>query len=272
MYPVLFNLFGRFPVHAWGVLLMLGFVLAAWRAAKNARRYSIAPEDVWDISFLGLLGGVIGARLAYVGLNLTTMQETGEPGFLSQPAAIFAVWQGGMTFYGGLIGGILAGALACRFKKVNVGDMADLAAVSFPIGYGLGRVGCLLNGCCYGGLCTLPWAVRFHVGDSLTPPSHPAQAYSALIAVVMYLLLLPIERARKFRGQVMLAFIFLYGLYRFLVEYVREGATAHTTSFLHLTQGQVFSLFLSLVAAIAYAALAARRGGDGRQVTAAPAA
>jgi phosphatidylglycerol:prolipoprotein diacylglycerol transferase len=258
MYPVLFQV-GKFPVHAWGVLLMAGFLLAAWRAAKNAHRYAIAPEDVWDISLLGLLGGVIGARLAYVGLNLTTMQEGGGPGFLHQPGAIFAVWQGGMTFYGGLFGGILAGILACRLKKVNVGDMADLAAMSFPLGYALGRIGCLLNGCCYGGVCELPWAVRFHRGDgTLTVPSHPAQLYSALIAVAMYALLLPIERGRKFRGQVMLAYIVLYGIYRFIIEFVREGVTAQTTSILHLTQGQVFSLLMSLVAAIAYLVLLGR--------------
>lgn len=252
MHPVLFHL-GRFPVHAWGVLLMAGFLLAGWRAAKNGFRYKIAPEDVWDIALLGLLGGVIGARLAYVGLNLVTMQEGGGPGFLYQPQMIFAVWEGGMTFYGGLAGGILAGVIACRLKKINVGDMADLAAMSFPLGYCLGRIGCLLNGCCYGGVCELPWAVRFERPDgSFTPPSHPAQLYSALIAILMYAALLPIERGRKFRGQVMLAYVFLYGLYRFCMEFVREGATAHVTGIFHLTQGQIASLILSLVSAVIY--------------------
>lgn len=255
MLPELFRV-GSFPVHSWGVLLMLGFLLAAWRAAKNAGRYKIAPEDVWDISLLGLFGGIIGGRLAFVLLNL--FPHNGQPGyFVQHPGEIIAIWTGGMTFYGGMFGGILGGVIGCRLKKVNVGDMADLAAVSFPLGYLLGRVGCFLNGCCYGGETSLPWATRFHVHgpngqDLLTPPSHPAQIYSALIAIGMYLALLPIERGRRFRGQVMWAYIFLYGIYRFFIEFVREGVTAEQSGIAHLTQGQVASLVFALVAAVVY--------------------
>ena len=252
MLPVLFHI-GTFPVHSWGVLLMAGFLLAAWRAAANGHRYHISKEAVWDIALLGLLGGVIGARLAFVGLNWLRY-------FQFHPAEIFAVWTGGMTFYGGLGGGILAGVLACRSKGVRVSDMADLAAMSFPLGYCLGRIGCLLNGCCYGGACDLPWAVRFHTdGGGLTVPSHPAQLYSAIIALFMYAALLPIERTRRFRGQVMLAYVFLYGVYRFGIEFVREGVTAETTTLFHLTQGQIASLLLSFVAAIWYAILLRRQ-------------
>lgn len=256
MLPILFHV-GPFPVRAWGLLLMLGFLLATWRAGKNAARYKIAKEDVWDIALVGLLGGVIGARLAFVGLN------TGY--FLAHPGEIPALWAGGMTFYGGLGGGILAGVLACRAKNINIGDMSDLAAVSFPLGYCLGRIGCLLNGCCYGGLCDLPWATRFHLQDgSLTAPSHPAQLYSALAAVAMYALLLPLEKTRRFRGQVMLAFVFLYGVYRFVIEFVREGVTADVTSVAHLTQGQVASLLLAVFAALAYAVLLQKATRQGK--------
>lgn len=253
MYPELFHI-GSFPVHSWGVLLMIGFLHAAWRAARNAHRYNIVPEDVWDVALLGLFGGVLGARLAYVGLN--------GPYFAAHPGEIFALWTGGMTFYGGLFGGIAAGVLVCRFKKMTVSDMADLAAVSFPIGYFWGRVGCFLNGCCYGAACTIPWlAVEFHLpGGGKTVPSHPAQLYSAFISLLIYLALLPLERTRAFRGQIILAYTFLYGVYRFLVEFVREGATAETTALAGLTQGQLASLALSLIAAVIYAVLWAKRG------------
>jgi len=248
--PVLFKI-GSFPVHSWGLLLMAGFLLASWRAAKYGPRYGFAREDVWDVALIGLFGGVVGARLAFVALN--------SHYFLLHPAEIVAIWTGGMTFYGGLGGGILAGVLACRAKGMNVADMADLAAVSFPLGYFLGRIGCFLNGCCFGGVCDLPWAVQFHKPDgSLTPPSHPAQLYSAFISVFIYLALLPLERHRKFRGQVMLAYIFLYGIYRFFIEFVREGVTADPSGIGALTQGQVASLLLSFGAAVAYAFLAWR--------------
>jgi phosphatidylglycerol:prolipoprotein diacylglycerol transferase len=223
---------------------MVGFLLAAYRAARNAGRYRIAPEDVWDIALIGLFGGVVGARLFWVAQNLPSMHD---------PLEVFKVWTGGMTFYGGLFGGIIAGVLACRQKKVNVADMADLAGAAFPIGYFFGRIGCFLNGCCYGAACDLPWAMRFHLPDgSLTPPSHPAQLYSAGAAVLMFLILLAVEKHRKFPGQVMLAFVGLYGVYRFFVEFVREGATADLSGIAHLTVGQVASLLIAVVTAIWY--------------------
>lgn len=258
MLPVLFKV-GNFPVHSWGLLLMLGFLLATWRAAKNGYRYKIEPEAALDVALWGLFGGVIGARLVYVAL---TWKD-----FAGNPLSLFAIWQGGMTFYGGLFGGILAGVLACRVRKVNVGDMADLAAVSFPIGYALGRVGCFLNGCCYGGHCDIPWlATRFHLPNGqLTEPSHPAQLYSAAAGVAMFLILAQMEKSgRLFRGQLMLVFVFLYSIYRFAIEFVREGVTAQATTIAHLTQAQVASLIFALVVAGWWMLLArrARRGGD----------
>ncbi len=256
MLPVLFKI-GPYPVHSWGLLLMLGFLLAAGRAAHNARRYQFTREDVWDVALFGLLGGVLGGRIGFVIQNLSF--------YAHNAGKILALWDGGMTFYGGMAGGILAGVLVCRAKKMNVADMADLAAVSFPLGYMLGRIGCFLNGCCYGGACDLPWAVRFHTEGGLTVPSHPAQLYSAFISLGIYFALLPIERARKFRGQVMFAYLFLYGIYRFLIEFVREGATADVTNFLHLTLGQIVSLALSAFAAFLWVQASRRavRGDNG---------
>lgn len=251
MLPVLFKV-GNFPVHAWGLLLMAGFLLATWRAAKNGKRYEISPEDVWDIALIGLFGGIVGARLLYVALTWND--------YATNPLNVFALWNGGMTSFGGFVGGILAGVLACRFKKVNAWDMADLAAVSFPIGYFFGRIGCFLNGCCYGGVCDLPWAVRFHIKDAsgmdiLTAPSHPAQLYAAIASVVMFAILLPLERRRAFRGQVILAFLILYSIYRFLVEFVREGTTADSSGILNLTEAQVACIVIAIISGIVYGAL-----------------
>jgi phosphatidylglycerol:prolipoprotein diacylglycerol transferase len=258
--PVLFKI-GPYPVHAWGLLLMVGFLLAAWRAARNSDRlYRIPGEYLWDVSLWGLFGGIVGARLAYVLQNI--------PEFARQPLDIFAIWTGGMTFYGGLVGGVLAGALVCRAHKISIADTADLAALSFPIGYFFGRLGCFLNGCCYGGVCPVPPGVRFHTAEGLTPPSHPAQLYAAAAAVLMYLILRRLEPHRRFPGQLMLGFLFLYGLYRFLVEFVRAGATAETTALLGLTTGQIASLVLMIIAGLVFA-LGLRRGSGGQVVAAA---
>ncbi|MBC8103275.1 MAG: prolipoprotein diacylglyceryl transferase [Cytophagales bacterium] len=255
MRPILFNI-GPFPVHAWGVLLMIGFLLGGWRAARNAPRYGFKPEDVWDVSLFGLLGGVVGGRIGFV---------VQEPRFWERLPDMLRIWDGGMAFYGGLLGGILAGVLTCRAKGMRVADMADLAAPSLALGYLFGRIGCFLNGCCYGGSCDLPWAVRFpdeHFAGGLTPPSHPAQLYSALAGLLIFLLLLPLENRRQFRGQIMYVFLFLYGLYRFAIEIVRAGASSDSAiTNLPITDAQAFSLLLSFVAAGLYLVFARRGGG-----------
>lgn len=166
-----------------------------------------------------------------------------------------------MTFYGGLGGGVLAGVLICRVRGIRIADMADLAALAFPIGYALGRVGCFLNGCCYGGACDLPWAVRFHdptLPGGLTPPSHPAQLYSALISIGIYFLLAGMEPRRRFAGQLMFTYLFLYGVYRFGIEFVRAGVTSDRSGLLGLTHGQIASALLALVGLALYVAAARR--------------
>jgi len=269
MYPVLFTI-GRFPVHSWGVMLMLGFALALWRCVRNRDRYGLSYEAILDVAVFGLIGGVIGGRLVYVALNWGPhLDSLGQPvnyWFSNHLADIPAVWNGGMTSFGGFGGGLIAGILACRARKVNVGDMCDLMAVSFPIGYGIGRIGCFLNGCCYGDECTLPWAVKFKWDDQVYRWSHPAQLYSVAAAIVMYLLLLPLERGRKFRGQLMLAFLAMYGIYRFLIEFVREGATGSKTAILGMTQAQIASLIISVVCLAFYAYLASRSRVEPRAV------
>ena len=263
MLPTLLE-YGPLKIHSWGVLLMLGFLLGTWRAVRNAHRYKIDTQDVWDVGLWGLLGGVIGARLAFVLLNVGY--------FRLHPAEILHIWTGGMTFYGGLAGGVLAGVLLCRARGIRVGDMADLIAPSFAIGYALGRVGCFLNGCCYGGLCEPPLGMRFHQPEGgLTPPSHPAQLYAAVAGLLMYFVLTRLEPHRRFPGQLMLVFVGLYGVYRFLVEFVREGVTAETTRLLGLTQGQIASFVLVLFVAALYG-LASRRGSRSATPKATPSA
>ena len=239
MMPVLFKI-GSLPIHSWGLLLMIGFIAGTLRAAKNAGRYKFQAEDVWDVALWSLVGGIIGARLVFVLLNIHK--------YMADPAAIIAVWSGGMTFYGGLFGGLLAGGIACRKKGMNLADFGDLAALSLPIGYAFGRIGCFLNGCCYGGVCDAPWGVDFHWDDGIVRHSHPAQLYAVAASILTYFLLLPFEKNRKFRGQVLLAYIVFYSIYRFFIEFVRVGATADL-GYGGLTQAQIASLIFAAFAA-----------------------
>jgi phosphatidylglycerol:prolipoprotein diacylglycerol transferase len=250
MLPVLFTI-GSFKLHTWGLLLLIGFFVAVSRAARMAPRYGFTRDALWDCSLIGLLGGVIGGRLAYVAQNI--------PYFTGHPGEILAVWTGGMTSFGGFLGGIAAGLLAARKRGMNVADAADLAAPSLAIGYFFGRIGCLLNGCCYGRACALPWAIHFHPdGQGDTGAVHPTQLYSALAAAVIFVVLRFLEPRRAFKGQLILVFAILYGIYRFVVEFWREGATAEI-ALAHLTSGQLASLAVSLIATGLYLVLARRR-------------
>ncbi len=221
MRPILFHI-GSFPLRSWGLLLMIAFLMGAWRASKAAPRYGIKTDDLWDASLAGLFGGVLGGRLGYV------VQNPGE--YLSNPREILNFMSGGMTSFGGLIGGVAAGLAVCKKRGMNVWDAADVAAPSLAIGWFFGRLGCLLNGCCYGHKCDVAWKMNFYP-DSHTQiiGVHPTQIYEAIGMVIAYAVLVALEKKRAFRGQIFAVFLGLYGLSRFIVEIAAAVAEAETS-------------------------------------------
>ncbi len=238
MRPVLFHI-GSFPLRSWGFLLMIAFLMAMWRATKTAPRYGIKSEDYGDAAMWGLLGGVLGGRLAYVFLNLKS--------YLSHPQDIFAVWQGGMTSFGGLIGGVWLGITVCKKKGMDVWDALDIAAPSLAIGMFFGRLGCLFNGCCYGHTCTLPWAMNFYPEhESARLSAHPTQIYEMIGVAIAFAAMVALEKRRAFRGQIICAFMVLYGIVRFVVEIWREQSGVESVK-AGLSTGQWASLLVSLV-------------------------
>ena len=242
MYPVLFHV-GTFKLHTWGLMLLIGFTLAVLRAVKAAPRYGFDPAVIWDCSLIGLFGGVLGGRLAFV------IQEWGAY-FSHHPSEILMIWTGGMTSYGGIVGGLGAGIWAAKKRGMDVGDAADLAAVSFPIGYFFGRLGCFFNGCCYGTRCDAPWAITFHdEGGTLHDHVHPTQLYAVLAAALIYMILSALEKRPRlrFRGELLPIFAMLYGIYRFIVEIWRaqDGPQSFKAG---LSTGQWASLAALIVA------------------------
>lgn len=251
MLPILFHI-GSFPLRSWGLLLMIAFLMGAWRASKAAPRYGIKVEDYWDASLAGLFGGVLGGRLGYVLQNLSTYLEDPKKAIFS----IAAVWQGGMTSFGGLLGGIAVGLYVCKKKGMNLWDAIDLGAPSLAIGMFFGRIGCLLNGCCYGHKCELPWAMDFHPDEHTAILGvHPTQLYEALGVAIAYVILISLEKRRAFRGQIFLAFCVLYGTVRFVVEIWREQSGVESIK-AGLSTGQWASLGVALIAVAAWPLLA----------------
>lgn len=220
--------------------MVVGFMLGIWRATRvSKKRYGIEPERVYDIALVSLLGGVIGARAAYILLNPATENWRG----------FLAVWEGGLSFHGGLACAMILGYVYTRYTKLSFWRVADLIAPSLAIGYAFTRIGCFLNGCCYGAPTTLPWGVRFNENGVLTPPSHPVQLYAMAANLLIFWLLTKLERMRRGPGFVFVSYLGLYSIYRFLAEYLRSGYSASQWA-LGLTQAQAVSLLMIAVVAV----------------------
>ena len=228
--------------------MVIGFMAAAWRASKRAKAVDINPDRVYDIGIVALISGVIGARIVFVLLNYQTESLTG----------LYKVWEGGLSFHGGVLFGMLGGWLYTVRAKLNFWKIADLCAPSIAIAYALTRIGCFLNGCCYGCPTDLPWGCRFHENGTLTPLSHPTQIYASITNLLIFWILTRVEKANLPTGAVFSAYVALYGLYRFLIEFLRSGYSAQLY-LLNLTQAQWVSIIMMLAGGLYYLKLAKSR-------------
>jgi len=209
MYPILFRVFD-FPISSFGVMMAVGFLVAAWIVSRRLREYGLDPEHASTILLYAMLGGVVGAKL-YFAIDVGI--RTHEP-FLG---LLFA--RAGMTWYGGLFGGAVAVLLATRIHKLPTRLVASCVGLAAPFGQACGRVGCFLVGDDYGRPSDLPWAVAFPNGAPPTlVPVHPTQLYEVLWLLVAGAVLWK-RRARSpfLFGEYMIA----NGVGRFFIEILR---------------------------------------------------
>lgn len=250
MFPELVRV-GPFTLYSFGLLVVLGFAAAAWLAARLARERGFPGDALLDGAALMLIGGIAGARLVFVLLNWETYRH--------DILSMAQTWRGGMSFHGGLAGGILAGVVYLRLRRLPLLPFADAAAPALALGYAVGRIGCFLNGCCYGTATSGPWGVHFpHSAPGEL--QHPVQLYATVINLALCALLVAAYRRPHREGQIMALYIAGYSLYRFLVEILRRGVTADVLP-IGLTEAQLFSLF-ALAASSAWWVWLARRGRD----------
>ncbi|MGD0207270.1 MAG: prolipoprotein diacylglyceryl transferase [Verrucomicrobiota bacterium] len=265
MHPIAFQL-GSFMIHWYGVMIALAFLAGLWTATRRARRENISGEKIADIVFGLMIGAILGARAVYV----TTYWKDE---FANQPLPeIFMIQHGGLVYYGGLIGATIAGMICIRWKKLPLWKTADVLAPSIALGNVFGRIGCLLNGCCYGRACSLPWGIRFpnqsapwlqHFQQGLVGkgdpslPVHPTQIYDALLNFALYLGLAWLFRHKKFNGQVFATYLICYAVFRSIVEFFRGDYPA---DHIHngLTSGQLASIPI-FIAGLTLAAFLSRR-------------
>jgi len=189
------------------------------------------------------LGVLLGGRLGYVLFY-------NFPAYLADPLSIVAIWQGGMSFHGGLIGPLLAGWLYCRRYKIPYMKMADVVIWGAPIGLGLGRLGNFINGELWGRQSDVPWVMVFPA-DPTGLARHPSQLYQfALEGVVLFAILYTIDRFKPARGVLTWAFIAFYGLFRMIVEFFREPDTQIGLFFDLISMGQILSFPMFLLGVV----------------------
>lgn len=258
MYPELFRI-GSFPVHSFGVMMVLAFFAGLLIARKRASRYGVAQNELTDLVFWVLIFGILGARLLFI------VQEWGY--FSKNPRELFSLQFAGLTSFGGILAGILVIVFFAKKRNRPVVAYLDLLAPGMLIGQAVGRLGCLLNGCCLGGVCPpgLVWGVRSAEYERAHPGSilhfHPAQVYEALMLVGMLVLLLWLEKRGLRRGQVYALGLFFLGLARFIYEFWRAGTEAQVKAglasstywgSLPITQAQGVAGLMVLAGALAY--------------------
>jgi len=238
--PVAFHI-GSWPVHWYGLMyligLLAGWALLAWRIRHLAVSGGaiINSEQLADLVFYTAFGAIIGGRVGYLLFYDWSL-------FITHPLILFKVWEGGMSFHGGLLGVIIALWFYARKLGKSLVDLTDFIAPVVPIGLGAGRIGNFINGELWGRVTQVSWAMIFPSGGFL--PRHPSQLYESFLeGLVLFCLLWIYSRKPRPRGAVSALFLLGYGIFRFIVEFYREP-DAHI-GFLALgwmTEGQLLSL------------------------------
>ena len=248
--PVLLHIWGPLEIRWYALSYIAGLVLAWWGIARILRRADLwahppfngrppATEDeIGDLVVWATFGVILGGRLGWVLIYGTMLCSVtpdyarfcdGLPmGFLTDPIRIFAAWEGGMSFHGGLLGVVIAVWLFARRRKLSMLSLADLACAFAPIGLFFGRLANFINGELWGRASEAPWAMIFP-RDELHIPRHPSQLYEAALEGVVLLVLLQIAlrvfRAQERPGLLSALFFLGYGTFRFICEFFREPDT-----------------------------------------------
>jgi len=229
--PIAFSI-GPLAVRWYGLMYLAGFAAGWWLGLRRiaAGRAPITRAQFDDLIFLTVLGVVLGGRLGYVLFYKPAH-------YAANPLEIFAIWQGGMSFHGGLLGVMLAMVFAARRHRVDYLRLMDFVAPLCPLGIAAGRMGNFINGELWGRVTDLPWGMVFRGAGDL--PRHPSQLYQfALEGVALFVILWLYSAKPRPRGAVSAVFLMGYGVFRFIAEFAREPDAFLGTLALGMTMGQ----------------------------------
>lgn len=247
---------GPINLYSYGAMLALAFALGTFLAARSAEKQGIHRNIVYDLVLYILVSSLAGARLFFVALNFEY--------YRGHPLEIFKLWEGGLVLYGGIVFGAVVSIYWLRKRKIAVWRMADIIAPSLALGVAIGRIGCFLNGCCYGrisqkwGVCypsvDMPPAYEQQLSRQLITPGSacslpvlPTQLYESVVCLAIFALLSYMgARKRLFEGSLFWVFIMLYSFQRFFMEAIRYYEQNFFAG--PFTVGQLLSIVFFLVA------------------------
>ncbi len=258
MHPILIDL-GFFQLPTYGVLLALAVLAGLWTARRRADRVGLDGGRVVDLALWMVIWALVGSKLLLVLVEL--------PRYLRDPAQLVGVLRAGGVFLGGFLAAVVAAAVLLRRYRLEWRSTFDALAPSLALGQAIGRVGCLMAGCCWGAACDLPWAITYtdpraaaNVGTPLGVPLHPFPVYAMLMNFTIYGILAALHRRRPAAGRVFATYLLLYGVGRFLLEYTRGDAARGFVLGGLLSTSQLISVFLVLAGVVGHVLLGRRSG------------
>ncbi len=228
----------------------MAFLVGTWLGLKEARRLGLDPDALVSVVLVTLVSSILGARLLYV------IEHIDE--FRSDWVSVLALWHGGLTLYGGLAAGTIGGLLSAKRFGLPMWNVADALTPSLALGTAIGRVGCFLNGCCYGRPTHLPWGVvyppdTFPSLEFGTQPLHPAQLYFAAFGVGLFAIFWAVRKRPDPPGVHFWLFVAVYGLGRVLLDLTRAyepSAQVFTLGAVSVSESQLMSLALAMFAGL----------------------
>lgn len=249
MYPTLLKI-GSLSLHTYGLLLAVAFLLGIQLFVARARARGLPEEPMHALALWLLVLAIVGGRVLFV---LTHWSD-----YAADPLAIVRLWEGGLMLYGGYLLAIAGGIVYVRRKRIPVWRVADAAAPSMALGVGIGRLGCFMNGCCFGLPTSLPWGVHFPHGSAPTflfPEAaiHPSQLYLSGAGFVLFGFLLAMDRTRRFDGRLFWIYIAIDAAFRFVIDFTRyydETSAIGSMGGLAFNVNQILSAGLILASAV----------------------
>jgi phosphatidylglycerol:prolipoprotein diacylglycerol transferase len=265
MHPVLIDL-GFFVLPSYGVLLAIAVLVSIWTLKGRSAAAGMESGRIVDLTIWLIIWALVGAKLLLIVVEL--------PRYLRDPGELIGVVRAGGVFLGGFIGALIAVVVLLRRYKLQFLPTADVIVPSLALGHSIGRIGCLLAGCCWGAACELPWAIRYtdpqataNVGTPLHIDLHPFPVYSAIFNLALYLSLAGLFRLRPAPGKVFSTYLIFYGIGRFALEWTRGDTSRGFVLGGMLSTSQLIGLGMVLAGAglFAFSAKRSRSGQAGQK-------